>query len=225
RGWRRYAAASDRDADDAAVIKRVVGNSFEAELGKRVFAIWVLYAARVVAPPTEAEFVDQFRADDRVDADDGAVCDHGQPAPGRGRSSIHDSTEKTRHVAEAVRIGVAREGVMMRADLPIASHQVTVSVVLQVGGDDVVVRVERARPGDEVGLRDQVERAPGNWLDAVSRNLIVEERLSRKRVHDRAVTILRAAGAVRLILHAGEGGGGKREIADPLVRQRDVGQS
>src|SRR5262249_47345138 len=107
----------------------------------------------------------------------------------------------------AVSISVAHEGVVARADLPVASHQVTVGVVLQVWRDDIVVRVERPRSGGEVGLRDDVEYASGSRLYAVGRNLVVEERPPSERVNDRAVTELSAARAVGLILHSRAGGG------------------
>ena len=171
--------AVDRDAWQASGDDRIGDRARDRRGARRLDAERLLHGVGFRARVRQPELVDhRGRQDAGPPADDRVGLD-GLVAERRRPGAVHDAAEGAGDLALAVRIDVAGEDAVVGAGVPVGAAEQPIGVVQEIAAPEEVVGARLIRQ------RHQVEDRRGVGVDAVRRNGVVVERLSRHRIADR----------------------------------------
>src|SRR5215831_3234838 len=179
---RNAATAINGKTRKTAAINRIVLHSENPNTRKSVQPEWILCSKRIVAAPTQPEFVQHSRTDGPVVADGRRMRFQILTPVCRRAGAINDSAEGTWNEPETVRVNVTHENMLMGIDLRVALPRVRVVIVDQRGNPQIVVRIERAAPRYEIRLGHQTDNFLYDRIKACCRNLVVCKMPRSKRV-------------------------------------------
>src|SRR5215831_12253431 len=170
---RNAAAAVDGETRKTAAVNRIVLHSKNADTRKSVQPEWILCGKRIVAAPTDPEFVQHPRTDRPVVADGRRMRFQILTPICRRTGAINDSAESTWNKPETVRVNVTHENMLMGIDLRVALPRVRVVIVDQRGNPQIVVRIERTARWYEIRFGQQTDNFLCDRIKACCRNLVI----------------------------------------------------
>src|SRR5262249_55270402 len=197
---------------------------------ERIQSKRILRGKRVIAPPTQSEFIEHSSIDNPGFADRRGMRFQVLPSVSRRAGAVDDSTKTTRNEPETIRIDIADEHVLIRIDLRVTTSRIGIRVVQKRGDSQIIVGVQRPASRHEIWFWNQPRDFLCNRVKASGWNLVVGKvrrtegicgAESARNLLDAITDIVEDVGVGRSECRTG----GRREIAGTFAVGRDVRQS